>query len=330
MDQKQKNEDIDLGIFLKKAKSLKRKSAMGYYKTSRFLLSNWIILLVLIVSGTAIGYFWEKLGEDTKESTLLVQINFNASSYVYNAVDLMANKLQDSDTAFFKEIGLYKNGENVLEEIEIKPVVNLMDILGKMEKDDPDIEPFIEQAQYEDNLLTSEIFIPEYKVHELKISTSERGGSETLQKVLDYLNGNELFQEMRKTVIENAQLKIKENIESIASIDSITTNYGRNPSGNGQGSQVFFYSPQNSDVHLLYEAKKELMEANESLQVELLKYDNVVVALSKSQLTIKESFDDKKTIIFPVVFVLIFLAGTFMVKSYHAGKALTEKNKLKA
>lgn len=325
MEHKHKNEDIDLGIFLKKAKSFKRKSAMGFYRSSRFLFSNWIVLLVLLISGIVIGYVWEKLGKDTKEGTLLVQINFDASAYVYNSIEILNNKIKDNDSLFLKEIGLYENQESILKEIEIEPVVNLMDILNQMRNESADIEPFIEQAQYEDNLLKSEVFIPEYKIHKLKILTSETGGEETIEKILHYLNGDKLLQQTKEVIVENTKFKIKENLNSVASIDSITANYGK--STMGSASQIYFNSPQVVNIHMLYEEKEKIMENIQELQSELLKYENPVISLSKPKLTVRESFDDKKMFILPIVFLLVFLVGVFLIRSYHTGKKLVEDNR---
>ncbi len=319
------SEEMDLGSLWGRIKEIQISILLSFYRMLRFFIRNWITLLVLVIAGVLIGYVLEKNQKSAKEGSLIVQINFDASNYVYNSIEHLNNKISDNDTIFLKNHGFYKDNQAILTHLEIEPIVNIADILEKLNAGDKNLEPFLEQAQYEDNLLTSEIFIPEYKTHRILIKTTEKGTSATIENLLAYLNDNELLQQIKELTIVNTKNHIKQIQESVANIDSIAKKYGSQTRSIAPG-QVYFNSVEgNENMHMLISLKNTLLKNNEEMEIELLKYNHIVTLLDNPHLAVKRSFFDQKMKILPVVFVLLFIVFAFMVRSYNKARGIEQK-----
>lgn len=324
MAQQNSSEEVDLGYLWIKVKEIKNRILLLFYKTIRFVIKNWLILLALVITGILIGYFLEKYQKIAREGSLIVQINFDASNYVYNSIEHLNNKVIDKDTIFLKKMGFYKDQKIILRKVEIVPIVNIADILDKINVENRSIEPLLDQAQYEDNLLTSEIFIPEYKTHRISIKTTEEGSSATINYLLAYLNDNELMQQIKEVTVLNTIDQIKQIKQSIVGVDSIVKKYGTQIRGVST-SQVYFNSVEaNNNMHLLFSLKNTLLKNVEKLEIELLKYNDIVTLLDNPFLATKKSFFDKKMIILPILFVLLFIIFLFFKKAYKKAQRIEE------
>ena len=108
----QKNQDeIDLFLVIDKLKQGYYKLLASFYKIVQFIIRHWIVLLILIVGGYFIGYFLQKSAPPKREAKLIVQNNFNSSSYVYEAVKLLNVKYQQGDKTFLKKNNIYDFAE---------------------------------------------------------------------------------------------------------------------------------------------------------------------------------------------------------------------------
>ncbi len=327
MAQQNSSEEIDLGTIWRKTRELSNDVLLFFYKLIRFLLKNWLIIIALIVAGIIIGYFLEKTGLKGKEGNLIVQINFDASNYVYNSIEHLNNKIVDNDTVFLKKYGFYNNKEVILTGVEIEPIVNIADILNNVDTESKNIEPVLEQAKYEDNMLTSEIFIPEYKSHRITIKTNKNGSSETIEDILAYLNDSELMQRIKDLTVINTAKHIQRTEESIASIDSIVKRFGTRPVTK-PGGQIYFNTvDENDNMHMLFALKNTLIKNKEEMEIELLKYNNIVIPLDTPHLAWKRSFFDSKMKILPLLFVLLFIVFSYLLRLYHkAARIEKERN----
>jgi hypothetical protein len=305
------NDEIDLGLIFRKIKEGYNSMLVAGYNAVQFAKKNWIILLILIVGGAVAGHFWQENHKAGKMATLIIQNNFGSSSYVYEAVSLFNKKQKQGDAKFLKQYG-FDAEDMTITEVEIEPIVNIIELLKKSEENDRNLEQYLAQSDFEDDILLSEVFYPEYKYHKLYISTTSEGSVKTIEKFLAYLNNNDLFLKAKDIVIEETKERIIKNDSSIANIDAVfyetSAKYGENKFN---PSQVYFKSLTNNNLHLLLETKNALIAENESLKIELLKYDNVVSVINKPALHYTFSLLDNKRVLFPLV--LVFLFGFFAV-----------------
>ena len=216
MAQQNSSEEVDLGSIFGKVRDVYHGVLISFYKAFQFLFRSWWVFLVLITAGIILGYFWENVSKQSKESTLYVQINFDAAPFIYDAVEALNTKIIENDTVFLKNLRLYSNNTLLIRKIEIEPLVSISDILEKIDQNNSNVETFLEQAQYEDNLLTSEIFISDYKTHKIQIIGSSEANNETIEILLNYLNNNRILNEIKVVTINNTIKKINQNSQNIA------------------------------------------------------------------------------------------------------------------
>jgi len=320
------SEEFELTGTFNNAKKISNSVLIYSYRFINFLFRNIIILLVLIALGIVLGLVMGNRSQGKKETTMLVQINFEGANYVYDAITQLQGKIEEKDVTFLENLGFYEEGRFLLRKIEIFPIVNINEILKEATENDRSLQLFLEQAQYEDEVLRSEIFIPAYRSHKIEIATSFDADEQILEKILIYLNDHQILQDSRKVIIENTQMKIKENQLSVKYIDSVVKNYGnRNGSKNTSG-QIYINTMQNSIdyLHMLIREKGRIIDDVKFLEIELLKYEEPVVVLNKPVLQLKKSILDKAWIFFPILLLMLFFIFSVLRKAFLKAKRLSQ------
>lgn len=323
MAQKNSSEEVNMNSVMKQLEIFFNAILMGIYRGWQFLVRNSITIGILIIVGLVFGFFLDKNQSYKKEATLIVQINFEGGNQIYNTIEQIKEKITDRDSIFFKEIDLFENGKMIVEDIEISPIVNLQELWKKTPQNDRNVDLFLQQAQYENQILTSEIFIPQYRMHKIKLITSEDADESTLIKLIAYLNQNPFLQKSKDVIIENTQLKIKEHKLSISYIDSLSKNLGTNPSKT-LANQVYVNTGGIDYFHLLLKEKGLIMAELESLEIELLKYGEPVVLLNQPVLYLKKVFLSNKMIVFPLLLVILFVLAAILIALFRKAKRLEE------
>ncbi len=329
--QQHSSEEVDLdSIFTRIRKSFER-ALVFFYMSIQFLFKNWWIILILITIGVALGYFWNNKNESSKETTLYVQINFKAAPFIYDAVEVLNYKILEKDTVFLRKYGFFKDNSFFLRNIDIEPMVSISDILESIDQDNQNVTTFLEQAQYEDNLLTSEIFIGDYKTHKIQMTGLSKANKKTIQSILAYLNDNDLINKIKLVTVNNTLRKINQNNQNIIYMDSIAKVLGRSENNHNTSSQIYFNSVDNNlnNIHLLFREIDENLKDNKKLEIELLKYNNIVEVLNKPFWKKKKSFFDNKMKILPILFIIIYLFFVALKRVYLRAKTLSESTTVK-
>lgn len=326
MAEQNSSEEVDLGIVFNRIRGFYHSFLISFYRALKFLIRNLVIIIILVIIGLVLGYFLDRNLKHNKQTELIVQINFDGGNYIYNTIAQLQNKIQDKDTVYLKDIGLYENGETLLKSIEISPIVSITEILKKTPENDRNVDLFLQQAQYEDQLLTSEIFIPEYKTHKIELIASDSADYNTINTLIEYLNDNKILQQSKEITIESSKLKIRENKLSIIYIDSVTKNYGSRSKSEAPAGQIYINTMQsNIDyLHMLFREKVNIMEELQSLQIELLKYGEPVVLLNKPVLQIKKSLFSKKMFVLPLLFFIFFIIISIIISLFRTARRLSD------
>ncbi len=316
-------EEIDLFVVLDRLAKAYHRFLASIYKGMRFVAKNWIVLLILIVGGYFGGQFWQQSLTPVRQATVIVQNNFDSSSYVYDAVELLNVKYKQGDKRFLNKYE-FDADDPELESIIIEPIVNIMDLLDKHETSDRNLDSYLGQSDFEEDILLSEVYYPEYSYHRITIET-KKASLQTIEKVLNYLNSNEVYAEIKEVAIAETKLRIERNDKSISNIDAIFDEYSGKNEGDPNPSQVFFKSQQNNNLHQLIDKKKELIEENAMLKKELIKYDHVVAKVNEPNFYRTSSFTDKKKTLLPIFLVFLYI-GFFVIRNvYRKGKMYSEE-----
>src|SRR5699024_318438 len=192
---------------------------ISLYHFIRFLLRNWIVIVVIIILGWGMGSFIDSRRKEKKQSTLLVQINFDATAYVYNSIDVLNAKIGQKDSVFLKKYGFWNAGHPLLEKVNIEPEIDLSDLfINKDPKKSDYIKSVLEGSKFDEDILKNPVLRPEYKTHKIELIVGEDGENKVYQTVLKYINTNKALNAIKDITIKNTEKIIAENENSVAYI----------------------------------------------------------------------------------------------------------------
>jgi len=321
------NDEVDLFQLLNKLKGVVNSWIVSLFKAIDFIYKSKYIILILVIIGVGLGFFSQKSSKPDQLATALIRINFDSVDYVYTEIELLNGKLKEKDSLFFMKNG-FRGDTLEMKEIEIRPIINLKDILEKYELNDRKLEGLLKNLDFdEDDLKLYETFNSEYKYHILDITLSHVANKQTINKTINYLNDNELLQQIKKSVIKDINNQIENNTKSISQINHVIDTYQTNESLASPSDQIYVVD-KNFSMHVLFEKKIELQTINESLKKFLVYSKDIVVLVNKPNIIVeKTSILGNKLISYPILLVLVFLLLAFFRYVFMKLKKIAKETK---
>lgn len=335
MEVQNSTDEITFGHLAKGIRHLYHAFLIRLYKFVQFIYKNWIVLLILILLGFGIGYFLNSQKQPDKEAHIIAQLNYSSVPIIYDAVKQLNEKIKNNDPEFLTSHDLYKNGHSLLKEITITPVVNLDQLIKHYQTNPRESEiakSLINEATKEnDEILTSELFRSQYKLHEITVSATAEADRSAVENIVKYLNDNESLRAVQKVYQKSLQFKIREYELNIAQMDSIFERLGdqnslitsgTNPISLYDGRPLSF-----EDLHHTIREKRRLMDDLEEMQADAVKYDNAAVVLNSPEWTMDSQSFFERILWIPVIFVVAYLLLASMAAGIKKGKRLAEQKK---
>lgn len=315
-------EEIDMRTVYGVFQTGYRHFKISLYKTFRFAFRNSLWLSGIIVVAFFAGWFLDRKS-DVYEGSAIVQINFNAASTVYEEIKLLNQKITEGDSIYLSTNGFLKNDELLLSWIEIEPIIDIDDIHPRrFSINERYLQTIFEKSKFKDDLLTSDVFIPKYKRHKIKLESTSAETQEVFNALMNYLNANELLNELKAVSVSTTKAIIEENKFTINAIDSILKNLGSVSSFDGLRDQIYINQQENTNFHMVIQEKSFIMTENEELIKDLLQSDFVVQLLNRPALVTKTTIIQKNKIVFPIVAIFLFLMLNGLKHLYDEGKKL--------
>ncbi len=294
----------DLGRGIKK---IYHAILVGLY---RFFIKRWIVLLLLIIVGIALGFFSKKVIKPGKKTTLIVQLNYNSAHLIYNAVGQLERKIKDHDVSYLKQHHFYKDKHMLLTDISIAPVVDLDDILYKINLNENTTQLLTAQFSREGSLY-SKVLIPQYTLQYITIKTTRRADLSLVKRVVNFLNSNKILQGLKTTYTQDLSTKLHEYSFSIAQIDSILKNLGTSiPTKNS--TKISIQTDQGGLVGLpeILAHKANLLDKVTRLKAISLHYNEPVVLMNTP---IYQNLKGRRLIQYPIILIVLYLLFTLVV-----------------
>jgi hypothetical protein len=313
-------DEIDLGLIFSKIKNSFNNLLIRLYYGIQFLIKNWWVIGIILILGIASGYLYEKYNKSGKITTIIIQTNFKSTSYVYSALNLLSYKLDDSD--YLDQIGF--NPEGLITKIEIKPIVNIIELLEKTMYKYQAMEPLLEKADFEDELLTSEVFFTDYKYHKIFLSTTSEADDEVIQKLMDYLNSSSKYNKIKAVVVEEAKDQIIEINKTVQGINDIVNSISQSPSFNSRSEDIYIYTGNDIDIAKLVENKTSILRNRERIRTEIIKYDDIVTVMNNPSLHDKDKLLPLEQTTIPLYFIVAFLMYSYLKHQYKKVKKLAD------
>ncbi|EDM45358.1 hypothetical protein SCB49_06112 [unidentified eubacterium SCB49] len=312
MEQQRNNDEIDLSFIFTKIGDLWRSFLVWIYNCIQFALKNWIALLLLVIVGIGLGYLWQENSLPNKKTTLIIQTNFGSTHYVYNAAEKIKKTERDPYAA--DKYG-FDNDNPIIEEVTLTPIIDLISLTADIRDPDRIFEELIARADFEDEILLSEIFFEKYKYHRLEIITKGTAKSDVIDSVLAYLNDSEVYSVAKPIGIEETKAQILSLEKSVEGIDAVFFSFKKDETDD-LGPQYVFNNTQSTNFHLLLNEKAVILKQIEALKLDLLRMDDTVSVINNPKLYFDRTILDQKTTLVPLLFIVVFILIKFTVRFY--------------
>ena len=315
MNNNENTGEIDLIILISKIKSSFLKLILFFFKAVKNLVKQWKAFLFLIIVGAVLGFFNGAKTDSNKDATVLLKVNFDAVNYVYDAISLINQKIEANDVGFFNEIGLSTEEISLLE-LTITPIVSLQEIIMNDNFEANEIRTLFENLNFDDNLSMTNSFISNYNYHSLTCSFSSLADNQSVNNVIEFLNTNPLFTELKLRKINSISDRIRANENTIQQIDDIILKYTNELSATLSKSQLYIDNKDISPSELIT-TKIELLKEIEVLKEEKIYSNDTVVMINNSNLLVEnKSIKDNKLIYYPLTLCFIFILVQLAKNTY--------------
>lgn len=298
----QPSDEIDLTYLFGAVGRSWRNLVRTGFSALDFLLKYWYIGLVLIAGGLVAGYFWQESEDREKTARVLVRVNFDGAGYLYQTVELMQKKIDQSDKAFMETIGVNMETPE-LRSVSVAPVVRMQDIVSRFEDSNRSLESVLKNVEFEedDEFALYKTFDTDYRYHTLEFGFSSDGKEELLAALIDYINDNPAIEQMREGNVSNLQDQVRLKEVTMMQIDTLIKELREYTQRQNIGSGTLIVE-KNDDFDQLIRSKVEIQNEIKLLKEELILTEQTVVPMSNLAVYPAErGITDKRMIILPIL-----------------------------
>ncbi|HEX9150590.1 MAG TPA: hypothetical protein VF842_00810 [Flavobacterium sp.] len=323
---KLEDQEIDLSQLPKKIRNLFQRFNTFLFRCIQFFVKNVIVVSILLVVGVGLGIFLDQT-QKTYEDRIIVAPNFKSTDYLYSKIDLLAAKIAEKDTVFFKSIGIQDSRK--INKITIEPIVDVYKFINnnglnlellQLMAENGDLKSVVKETTTSKN----------YNFHTIIVSTKAiTNPKNTVQPLLNYLNKSPYFTEIQKISIGNIQQKIKAKEGIIGQIDGILNEYS-GANGNRQKSDKLIYYNENTQLNDIIKTKDSLTKDIGTLKIQLFNSDKIVKDCTVI-MNIKntKSINGKLKFLLPAALIIGFIFISFFISFYRKQSLKAQQNNIR-
>ncbi len=321
------DQEIDLVQISKKISNFLDRVNSSIFRSIQFFLRNWIIVLVLIVTGFAIGWYLDTIRK-SYSNQIIVEPNFESVDYLYSKIDLMQSKVISNDTAFLKTVvGIKK--PKLIKKIQIRPIVEAYKFVENKERNFQLLELMAENGDI-NKILVDTLTSKNYRYHTISFITSEGGNDkEFAVPILDFLNNSEYFNTIQQIEFKNLQTSIVQNDSIVKQINTVLSNFSSVTKGAQKNDKLVYYN-ENTQLNDLIKTKQALIEEQGRNRLKLISYNKTIKEISSTiNVESKKSLNSKLKFYLPILFILLFMLLNSFKAFYRKQLLLVENEKNK-
>jgi hypothetical protein len=315
------DDEIDLSVVFKAIQNFFKRILIGIVNIVQFYWRHKFILIGLIIAGAVLGYFWDKSFDKTYKNQLLVIPNFESANYLYNKIESIESKLSAGDTVFLKEV--FGDEYESVSSVEISPILDLYNFVSLRESNQEVFELlFEEEANLE--FLEDPINSRNYEFHRISLYVNgEKNHDVFSNRLINYLNNNSHFKSIKKVVVKNLDLQVKQSNKIIQQIDSILASSNSNKGLKYQENQLSFND--NTGLNELIKMKRDLLFKEGMLRESIIEKSQIINLVdSDYKILDKEKLIKKSKIkLFPLILLMLYSLIFFIRYLSKKAKELT-------
>jgi hypothetical protein len=323
-------EEIDLGVLFAKINSFIGNISLSIFKAILFIKKNIFIFLGLLILGFGLGFYLDSK-EKFYDTDIIVSPNMGGTDYLYSKIDLLASKLAEGDTAFFKSIGI--NDPKKISVIEVEPVIDIYTFVNNstsaasaQNTQNFELVKLLAESSDINKVIKDKITSKNYPHHKIHISTLDATSENELVKpILKYLNTDSYLNEILAVSKDNIKIKMKKNEELISQTDSLIRILTINLSKNQKSSNLV-YNNENNQFNSFFDLKNNLINEIAAQRIQLIN-SNLIVKDISTVVNVKNNkgTHGKMKLILPFVFIFLFLIVTIFLSFYRRQAAKLNK-----
>jgi len=230
---------------------------------------NYLILLISLIIGSLVGYFYEKnLYVPQYQTTLTLSPNFGSTYHLYENIKFYQSLINQKD---FEKLNVYLNLDSTelksILSISIKPYknesLNLKNFKKLLSSADSSTGLSLSYDQFSDK-----IPFESYSSHVITLKTTKSKIPIQLeQSIIKSLENNKYYLNLKNTHLKNLKIKKEYVLASIQKVDTLLFGKKRNLNSENLGTTIVLDKNQNENIDLqLFDRytklRNELVEIN--------------------------------------------------------------------
>lgn len=311
------SDEIDLGQLFQMIGKGFNKLFCALLAVFAYLKKYAWILGGLVILGAALGFGLNQIVSEKVKTEVIVKPNLESRNYLYEVVDEIQSNIEAKDTLFFKDLGILvenlKDFDVTVESLgdtrkNVEQGMEYLELLKGFEGSSEAISDIVRAEILSKSTLINHKVTFYYKDPIL--------GQEFAKKLMRYINSNDYFTELIIVHRENANERIKQNMELVEQIDVLIASYADklaekdSPVANGT---ISFDMEERIDLKGLFDLKNSSLKEIETKKVELKTRTEAVKVINfgKPQ-QVQKAFFGKNIVLIPLMFVGLFFLFSFL------------------
>lgn len=311
------SEDLDLALVSGKIKKYIGRVNNWFFDWILFLKRNIILVAIVIIAGIALGYYMDS-DEKIYEQRIVVMPNFGSIDYLYDNIDLINEKIKESDGEFLSSIGF--NGGAAIGGITVKPVIEIYDYIDDYEDEQQrkfQVFRLLAESDNIEDVMEDKPTARNYRKHLITIYTAGNASREaTVEPLMKFLNSDKYFLKIKDEYVKSLEQEIVANDSTIANIDNLLRGYSVNGRKTPSGNQM--YHSDNTQLDEVIILKNRLIKKQNENKVNRINYTKIIkensVVLNVKRDTILTG--RMKFVVPFVLFVFIFMPIVMFISYY--------------
>jgi hypothetical protein len=265
-----------------------------------FLIKKRILLFtIMILIGVFVGLFLDS--SNKYKSKIIVTPNYGTTEYLYSNIELLNSRGLNKEIKFGNNLLSLKS----ISDIKVEPIIDVYRLVNENDKNLELIKLMAEDDKM-DVILKNDVTSRNYKQHTIIIeSYKPLSKSKDIEPILQYLNYNKYYENLKKSVLENTKSRLVYNEKMIGQIDSIIRKFSNKSE---YINDKLVYNNENLGLNDLMNLKDRLIIDLGNRKIELYNFDKIIKDNSLVlNIKVKKSFLERKAIISPIIVFLLFI-----------------------
>ncbi|AYN66081.1 hypothetical protein D1013_01145 [Euzebyella marina] len=325
------SDEIDLGQLLKMIGNGFNRIGDAFLRTFLYLKKNVIKLAALVVIGLLISYLLSSLVDKKLKTEVMIMPNFDSKDYVYDVIEEIQSNIRSRDSSFFENFSIDVADLEGFD-LEIEPITDPEDAKEDVEQDLMYLELLqgFKEESFAVDIMRRVLTRKNIVAHRITFTyVNAQTGTELSKKILNYINTNEYFQEVKNAFRENAKMRIDQNTVLIGQIDNLISGYSQTMLQNKKESSGSIYLENESALNIssLLTLKNRFVKEIEEKKLELSEQKEVlsILNMGKTQQVRKPLFNNNFVLI-PLSLVVLFFIVSFLIYLNKRASRLDVKN----